>query len=104
LAGVERPGSEESPRKRALTADEIKALWGNIDKTEVEMAIPTRLELKLLLVMAQRRGELTFARWPHLDLDARLWTIPVELLKSSHAKRSRPEPYLVPLSPLALEH
>jgi integrase len=59
--------------------------------------------LKLLLVTAQRRGELTFAKWSHFDIDAKLWTIPVELLKSSHSRRERPEPHVVPLSPLALE-
>jgi integrase len=62
-----------------------------------------RLALKLLLVTAQRHGELTFAKWAHFDLDGKLWTIPAELLKSSHARRPEPEPHLVPLSPLALK-
>jgi integrase len=103
MAGIERPGGEESPRERVLTADEIKAFWTNLEKTEVEMAAPTRLALKLLLVTAQRRGEITQAKWSHFDLEAKLWTIPVELLKSSHSRRSKPEPHLVPLSPLAIE-
>jgi integrase len=103
MAGIERPGGEESPRERVLSADEVKTLWTALDNPEIEMAIPTRLALKLLLVTAQRRGELTFAKWSHFDLDAKLWTIPVELLKSSHARRSRPEPHVVPLSPLAIE-
>jgi integrase len=67
------------------------------------MAEPTRLALKLLLVTAQRRGELTFAKWSHLDLDRKTWTIPVELLKTSHARRAEPEPHQVPLSKLAIE-
>jgi integrase len=103
MAGIERPGGEESPRERVLTADEVKAFWSNLEKPEVEMAAPTRLALKLLLVTAQRRGELTFAKWSHFDLDKKLWTISVELLKTSHARRSKPEPHVVPLSPLALE-
>ena len=102
MAGIERPGGDESPRERVLSADEVKAFWVALDKPELEMAAPTRLALKLLLVTAQRRGELTFARWSHFDLDERLWTIPVELLKSSHARRSRPGPHVVPLSPLAI--
>jgi integrase len=102
MAGIERPGGDESPRERVLSAGEIKAFWANVDKPDVEMAAPTRLALKLLLVTGQRRGELTFARWSHFDLDEKLWTIPVELLKTSHAQRSKPEPHVVPLSPLAI--
>jgi integrase len=101
MAGVERPGGEEKPRKRILTVDEVKAFWSKADTAE--MAEPTKLALKLLLVTAQRRGELTFAKWSDFDLGAKVWTIPIELLKTSHARREDPEPHTVPLSPLALE-
>lgn len=101
MAGVERPGGAERPRSRVLTADEISAFWSKLDTAD--MAELTRLALKLLLVTAQRRGEITFAKWSHFDLDAELWTIPVELLKSSHARREAPEPHQVPLSALALD-
>ena len=101
MAGVEAPGGKERPRDRILTAEEIKTLWSKIDSAD--MAEPTRMALKLLLVTGQRRGELTQARWNHFDLDAKLWTIPVVLLKSAHSRRDRPEPHVVPLSALALE-
>lgn len=101
MAGVERPGGEERPRQRVLTADEVKTFWTKLPTAD--MAEPTRLALKLLLVTAQRRGELTFARWSHFDLEGKTWTIPVELLKTSHARRGEPKPHVVPLSPLALE-
>jgi integrase len=101
IAGVERPGGDESPRERVLIADEIKAFW--IKLSDADMAAPTALALKLLLVTAQRRGELTFAKWSHFDLESKLWTIPVELLKTSHARRTKPEPHTVPLSPLAIQ-
>jgi integrase len=101
MAGIERPGGNESPRERVLRADEIKAFWAKL--ADAEMADPTRLALKLLLVTAQRRGELTFAKWDHFDLESKLWTIPVGLLKTSHARRTKPEPHAVPLSPLALD-
>lgn len=101
MAGVERPGGDESPRERVLSADEVKAFWNALPSTE--MAEPTRIALQLLLVTAQRRGEVTHAKWAHFDLDNKLWTIPVQLLKSSHSRRSRPEPHVVPLSPLALD-
>jgi integrase len=101
MAGIERPGGEETPRERVLTIDEIRAFWSKLD--DADMADPTKLALKLLLVTAQRRGEVTFAKWTHFDLDANRWTIPVELLKTSHTKRKKPEPHVVPLSPLAVE-
>jgi integrase len=101
MAGIERPGGEERPRKRILTGGEIKAFWSKV--ATADMAEPTRLALKLLLVTAQRRGEITYAQWSHFDFESKLWTIPVELLKSSHARREEPEPHVVPLSPLAIE-
>jgi integrase len=101
MAGVERPGGEERPRQRVLSADEVKAFWTKLPTSD--MAEPTRLALKFLLVTAQRRGELTFAKWTHFDPAGKVWTIPTELLKTSHARRAEPEPHVVPLSPLALE-
>ena len=101
MAGIERPGGEERPRNRVLTTHDIKCFWSKLD--DADMAMPTRLALKLLLVTAQRRGELTFAKWDHFDLDAKRWTIPVELLKSSHSRKATPEPHIVPLSELAIE-
>jgi integrase len=103
MAGIERPGGEESPRERVLTAAEIQTFWAKVEAEDAEMSAPTRLALKLLLVTGQRRGEITLAKWAHFDLEAKLWTIPVELLKTSHSRRSSPEPHVVPLSPLALE-
>jgi integrase len=112
MAGIERPGGKEVPRDRVLTAEEIHQFWTKLD--DAVMVEPTRLALKLLLVTGQRRGEITFAQWSHFDLERTrrdkgktvpdpLWTIPVELLKTSHAKRKKPEPHVVPLSPLAVQ-
>jgi integrase len=95
MAGIERPGGKEVPRSRVMAADEIHTLWTKLD--DVVMVEPTRLALKLLLVTGQRRGEITFAKWSHFDLERTrrnkgntvpdpLWIIPVELLKTSHAK------------------
>jgi integrase len=101
MAGIERPGGEEQPRERVLTADEVNAFWTQLETAD--MAEPTKLALKLLLITGQRRGELTLAQWSHFDLNEKLWTIPVELLKTSHARRSSPEPHMVPLSDLAID-
>jgi len=102
MAEIERPGGVEYPRDRLLNAAEVRAFWSKLDTAD--MAEPTKWALKLLLVTAQRRGEVTFAEWSHFDLDNnKLWTIPAELLKNSHVKRKKPEPHQVPLSPLAIE-
>jgi integrase len=101
MAGIERPGGQETSRKRTLSADEIRAFWTKLDTAD--MAEPTALALKVLLATAQRRGEITFAKWSHFDLDGKLWTIPIELQKSSHSRREKPEPHPVPLSDLALD-
>jgi integrase len=112
MAGIERPGGKEVPRERVLTAEEIHEFWAKLD--DAVMVEPTRLALKLLLVTGQRRGEITFAKWSHFGLERTrrdkgravpdpVWTIPVELLKTSHARRKKPEPHVVPLSPLAVQ-
>jgi integrase len=101
IYGVPRPVREESQRDRTLTTEEIRTFWEKLEAAK--MAEPTKLALRLLLVTGQRRGELTFAKWKHIDLKAQLWTIPVALLKSSHTRREKPEPHAVPLSPLAVD-
>jgi integrase len=101
MAGVERPGGEEHSRTRVLSDDEIRAFWSKLDDCEIREQ--SRLALKVLLLTGQRRGELTRARWSHFDLDQKLWTIPVELQKTSHARTVVQGPHVVPLSPFALD-
>jgi integrase len=101
MAGIELPGGEESSRKRKLTPDEIRAVWTKLDTAK--MAEPTRLALKLLLVTAQRRAEVTCGEWSHFDLADKRWSIPVELQKTEGATREPTEPHVVPLSALAIE-
>lgn len=93
MAGVEKPGGEEQPRSRTLNTEEIRAFWTKVD--DAEMADLTKLGLKFLLVTAQRRGEITGAKWTDFDVDAAVWTIPAGLSKNGKAHK-------VPLSPLAL--
>jgi len=94
MAGVLRPGGDEMPRDRALNEDEVRTFWTKLDSAA--MSPTSKLGLKLLLVTAQRRGEITAARWQQFDLEAALWTIPAELSKNGKAHK-------VPLSPLAVQ-
>ena len=87
---VERPGAE-TKRERALSADELKALWPAM----VTLHYPSGPYLRLLLATGQRRSEVAGMRWADLDLAEKVWTLP-----SSATKASRE--HVVPLSPLAV--
>ena len=52
--------------------------------------------VRILLLTAQRGGEVTAMKWTDLDLEAATWTIPAANAKADRAN-------LVPLSPLAVE-
>jgi integrase len=92
--GVEAPG-REIKRERTLSDGEIASLWSGLPKARVNDAI--RLAAKLILVTAQRPGEVTGVSRSELDLDGqRTWTIPAERAKNGRA-------HVVPLSLLAVE-
>lgn len=97
--GRRRPGTEGKfgrprPRTRVMTDDEIWLFWNALDTSD--MRPETRLSLKLVLVTAQRPGEVRQARKADLHLSSQTphWTIPAD-----HAKNGRA--HVVPLSPLA---
>ncbi|HJS88588.1 MAG TPA: tyrosine-type recombinase/integrase [Steroidobacteraceae bacterium] len=94
--GVPRPGGDEAPRSRKLTDAEIASVWKGLGAAEFKASQTVRLALKLVLVTAQRPGEVAGMRWDEIDTDAALWTIPAERSKNGREHR-------VPLSGLALE-
>lgn len=55
-----------------------------------------RLALEALILTAARSGEIRLARWPEIDLDAGLWSIPAERMKMGRA-------HVVPLSAEAID-
>ena len=90
---LERPGGSETSRDRTLTESEIKLLWDKLDTAA--MSPGARVAIRLLLVTAQRRGELALARKDEIDRNARVWYIP-----AGHTKNGKTHD--VPLSKLAL--
>ena len=92
-----RPGGTERPRQRALDDGELAALLANVDEV-TNRANRTGIAIRLILLTAVRRSELTGARWSELDLaaEAPLWEIPAERTKTGVA-------FAVPLTPPALE-
>ena len=86
--------AKENRRDRVLSDDDIRNLWCNLDKCRMSKGI--RLILKLLLVTAQRKGEIAFSEWKEFDFNTGWWTIPKE--KSKNAL-----PHRVPLSKMTLD-
>lgn len=89
--GVQAPGPENR-RDRVLSTEEIKTFWQGLDQTRITPAI--RLALKLMLLIAQRKGEVISAQWVDIKLDEGWWTIP---------ETKNGLPHRVPLSPPAVE-
>ena len=86
--------AKETPRDRVLSPAEIGAFWRGLDAAK--MSDQVRLALKLMLVSAQRREEVTGAPWAEFDLTDKIWEIPGARTKNGLAHR-------VPLAALTLE-
>lgn len=91
---LQRPGGAEQSRDRNLNEDEVHTVWTKL--TDASMTEITKLALRLLLVTAQRRGELAKARWSEVDVENRVWTIPPDNAKNG-------KQHVVPLSAFAIE-
>ena len=89
--GLERPGGKESERERVLDTDEIRSVWAAIEQERPIMAA----YFKLLFLTGVRRSEARTACWANIDLEQRLWCIPVEKSKNKMARQ-------LPLSDQAL--
>lgn len=70
LQWIDKPGGSEPPRKRVLSDEEIKKIWPCFDRVKTN---PGDI-LRLLLLTAQRPGEIMAMRWEDIDFDARTWT------------------------------
>lgn len=93
---VRLPIQKETPRKRALSDDEILQFWNGLPAAEASEGV--RLALKLVLVTGQRPGEITGMRLD--EIQGTWWTIPVERIKTRHKD---PSDHRVPLSKVAIE-
>jgi integrase len=78
--GLEKPARHAS-RDRVLTDQELMCVW----QAAGEIGWPLGPIVHLLIMTAQRRGEVAGMRWQDVDLPSGLWTIPGELTKSNRA-------------------
>lgn len=90
LLGIRLPMREHS-RDRVLSPDEIQRLV----QACRSQPYPFGPYTLMLLITAQRRGEVANMRWSEIDYDALTWEIPASRSKNG-------KPHLVPLSPLAV--
>lgn len=75
--------SKENERDRVLSEQEIKALWDACGK----IGGPWGDAIKIMLVTAQRRGEVMTMRWQDVDLDGGWWTVPAAKAKNDLSHR-----------------
>jgi integrase len=95
-----RKPAEEKSRDRVLTRDELRELWAALHETDAhdEQGQPVpRLSSTLndaflvLLLTAQRCGEVCRMRWDQVSLDTAWWTLPAADTKNA-------TPHRVPLT------
>ncbi|KAB0670084.1 site-specific integrase [Oryzomonas sagensis] len=82
--GVKLPSPKLS-RDRVLSEAEIKTLWSSLDRTDLCMSDDARRALKLILVTAQRPGEVIGMHSG--EIDGQWWTIPAERAKNGKTHR-----------------
>ena len=91
--GVKMP-TTSTPKDRALSAEEIKIVWAALEDKDISMTPEVRQMLKLVLITAQRPGEVSGMHTT--EIGDNWWTIPVERAKNK-------KPHRVYLTPLAQE-
>jgi len=78
-----KPPAKPNRRSRYLSEDEIKTFWISIDLAPISTEIIRAL--KLILVTAQRPGEVIGLHWDEIDGD--WWTLPSERSKNRREHR-----------------
>jgi integrase len=82
INGVKQLAKNRS-RDRVLSDDEIREFWFGLDKSD--MYDKLKIALKLLLLTAQRPGEV--AKMQRSEIDGHWWTIPGEKAKNGRTHR-----------------
>jgi len=100
LHGMKKVGGREVEKDRVLTLDELKTFFAILNDEKASITDATRLALKVVLLTAQRPGEVAGMMHSELhDLEGEKphWIIPAARTKNKKAEHT------VPLSPTAVE-
>lgn len=89
-SGIERPKKERT-RERVLNMQEVARIW----RAAELLGFPNGPFVRMLMLTAQRRGEVAAMRWEEVDMGAGTWLLPASATKAERA-------HLVPLSAPAL--
>ena len=92
------PSIKPTSTSRTLSDEEIKTAWDTIHSATPPGSAETRRALLLILITAQRPGEVAGMAWS--EIEKKWWTIPRERIKT---RNHRQESHRVFLSPLALQ-
>jgi len=65
----------------AITADELPAFLAAMDKNDARLFKPTRIALRLMMLVFVRTSELIETPWSEIDLEAGEWIIPWHRMK-----------------------
>jgi integrase len=108
LASMRKINGDEfwrESRDRVLTRDELRELWAALGETEAkntdDKPIPRLSQMLndafiMMLLTAQRCGEVCQMQWSDVDLTTGWWAIPGEVTKNH-------DPHRVPLTSMVLE-
>jgi len=88
---IKAPGKHQS-RDRVLNEGELAAVWSAAEDQGNTFGVIVRL----LILTAQRRGEVCGMLWDEIDFGKAVWTIPAERTKNGKT-------HMVPLSEMAVE-
>lgn len=65
----------------AISADELPVFLAAIDKNDTRLFKPTRIALRLMMLVFVRTSELIETPWSEIDLEAGEWIIPWQRMK-----------------------
>lgn len=65
----------------AITSDELPAFIAAMDKNDTRLFMPTRIALRLMMLLFVRTSELITTPWSEIDLESGKWIIPWQRMK-----------------------
>lgn len=78
--------STEGGHHAAITVDELPEFLRTLGKSEARMFLPTRILMRLMLMMFVRTSELIETPWSEIDLENEAWVIPWHRMKMGKRK------------------
>ena len=73
-----KPPAKAGSRDRVLSDDELKTIWTNA----ITVGYAFGPIVQILMLTAQRRGEVAAMQWSDIDTGKAVWTIPAERTKN----------------------